>query len=68
MVYKQTIHILTPLLLIFALFLSGCAQAIQPVTTNENVPTPVTTDSADAVDNPIALPTRNSFCPHCSRR
>jgi len=52
MVYKQTIHILTPLLLVFALFLSGCAQAIQPVTTNENVPAPVTTDSADVVDNP----------------
>jgi hypothetical protein len=51
MVYKQTIHILTTLMLTFALFLSGCAQAIQPVTTNENVPTSVTTDSVDAVDN-----------------
>jgi hypothetical protein len=63
MVYKQTIHILTPLLLIFALFLSGCAQAIQPVTTNENVPTPVTTDSADAVDNPDIFADPEFFLP-----
>ncbi len=63
MVYKQTRHILTPLLLIFALFLSGCAQAIQPVTTNENVPTPVTTDSADAVDNPVSFADPELFLP-----
>ena len=63
MVYKQTMHILTPLLLIFALFLSSCAQAIQPVATNENVPTPVTTDSADAVDNPDIFADPEFFLP-----
>jgi hypothetical protein len=63
MVYKQTIHILTLLLLIFALFLSGCAQAIQPVTTIENVPTPVTTDSVDAVDNPDIFTDPEFFLP-----
>jgi len=63
MVYKQTIRILTPLLLIFALFLSSCAQAIQPVTTNENAPTPVTTDSVDAVDNPDIFADPEFFLP-----
>ena len=63
MVYKQTIRILAPLFVIFALSLSGCAQAIQPVTTNENVPTPVTTDPADAVDNPDIFVDPESFLP-----
>lgn len=63
MVHRQTIRILTPLLLIFALFLSGCAQAIQPVTTNENVPTPVTTVSADAIDNPNSFADPEFFLP-----
>jgi hypothetical protein len=63
MVYRQTIHILTPLLLIFALFLSGCDKAIQPVPTDENVPTPVTTDSADAVDNPAIFTDPEFFLP-----
>ena len=63
MVYKQSIHILTPLLLIFALFLSGCAQAIQPVTTDEIVPTPVTSDSTDAVDNPDIFVDPEFFLP-----
>jgi len=63
MVYKQTIRILTPLLLIFALFLSGCAQAIQPATTNENVPTQVTTESVDAIDNPDIFADPEFFLP-----
>jgi hypothetical protein len=63
MVYKQTIHILTPLLLILALFLSGCVQVIQPVTTNENVPTPITTDSVEAVDNPDIFADPEFFLP-----
>jgi hypothetical protein len=73
MVYKQTIHILTPLLLIIALFLSGCAQSILPVTANgnsptpqatgENAPTPVTTDSAGGVDNPDVFVDPQFFLP-----
>jgi hypothetical protein len=63
MVNKQTIHIFTPLLLVFALFLSGCAQAIQPLTTDEIVPTPVTTETADAVDNPDVFADPETFLP-----
>ncbi len=63
MASKHTIHILTPLLLIFALLLSSCAQTIQPVTSNVNVPTPVTTDSAVGVDNPEIFTDPESFLP-----
>jgi hypothetical protein len=63
MINNQIIRILTPLLLIFALILSGCAQAIQPVTTNEIVPTPVTTETADAVDNPDVFADPETFLP-----
>jgi hypothetical protein len=63
MFYKHTIHIFTPILLIFALFLSSCAQAIQPVMTNENVPTPATTDPVEVVDNPDTFADPEAFLP-----
>lgn len=63
MIYKKTIHIFTPLFLIFALFLSGCGQAIQPVATDVNVPTPVKTDSPEAVDNPVSFADPELFLP-----
>ncbi len=63
MLYKQTVHILTPLLLIFALFLSGCGQAIQPLTANENVPTPLPTGSVDVIDNPDIFADPAKFLP-----
>ena len=60
---KDSIHILTPFLLIFVLFLSGCAQAIQPVSTEEIVPTPITTDMVDAVDAPDIFADPDTFLP-----
>lgn len=63
MFYKKSIHILIPLLLIFAFFLFSCTQAIQPETNNENVLTPVTTDSTDVVDNPDIFADPEFFLP-----
>ena len=60
---KDSIHILTPFLLIFVLFLSSCAQAIQPVSTEEIAPTPITTDSVDAVDAPDIFADPETFLP-----
>jgi hypothetical protein len=63
MVYKQSKHILIPLMLFFAVVLSGCAQAIQSVPTNEIVPTPVTTVQTDAVDNSDVFSDPEFFLP-----
>jgi hypothetical protein len=63
MVTKQTFHLFTPLLLIFALFLSSCAQATQPATTIENVPNSVTPGATDAVDSPDSFADPETFLP-----
>ena len=60
---KDSIRILTPFIIIFVLFVSGCAQATQPVSTENIVPTPITTDIGDAVDAPDIYSNPETFLP-----
>ncbi len=69
---KYQLSIFISLLLIFAVFLSSCAQSIQPVAAGGNVATPITTEeyvtapittTSDVVDNPYTFVDPETFLP-----